>query len=58
MDILLNGEWKFRQKGESEWLSAKVPGCNYLDLLRLDKIKDQFVGTNEKDAYWVALEDW
>ena len=58
MDILLNGEWKFRKNDGGEWLGAQVPGCNYLDLLRLDKIKDPFVGTNEKEAYWVALEDW
>lgn len=58
MDILLNGEWQFRQKNSGEWMQASVPGCNYLDLLRLGKIKDPFLGTNEKDVYWVALEDW
>lgn len=58
MRISLNGAWKFREKGNSEWMQATVPGCNYLDLLKLGKIKDPFVGTNENDVYWVALKDW
>lgn len=58
MKISLNGEWRFREKGKNEWMQATVPGCNYLDLLKLNKIKDPFVGMNENDAYWVALTDW
>lgn len=59
MQILnLNGAWRFREAGTSAWKSAEVPGCNYLDLLRLKEIPDPFDGTNEKDVYWVALKDW
>ncbi len=58
MDFLLNGDWLFRQKDSGEWQSAKVPGCNYLDLLRLGKIKDPFYGMNEKAAYPISLKDW
>lgn len=54
----LNGAWQFREAGTDSWKSAQVPGCNYLDLLRLKEILDPFDGTNEKDVYWVALKDW
>ncbi|MCM1545013.1 MAG: glycoside hydrolase family 2 protein, partial [Ruminococcus sp.] len=58
MELSLNGNWQFREYGKGDWLAAVVPGCNYLDLMRHDKIEDPFIGTNEKDAYWVALTDW
>lgn len=54
----LNGAWNFREVGKGEWKSAVVPGCNYLDLLRLNEIPDPFDSTNEKEAYWVPLKDW
>lgn len=54
----LCGAWEFRAAGWQEWLPATVPGCNYLDLLRLGRIKDPCVGTNEDKVSWVALEDW
>lgn len=56
--LCLNGAWRFREAGTGAWKSAEVPGCNYLDLLRLKEIPDPFDGTNEKDVYWVALRDW
>lgn len=58
MKINLNGDWLFREAEKGEWQKAVVPGCNYLDLLRLGQIPDPFVGTNEKDVYWVACADW
>lgn len=58
MQLNLNGNWQFRESGKGEWLSAEVPGCNYLDLLRAEKIPDPFVGLNEKDVYWVGKTDW
>ena len=58
MKFDLNGDWKFRQVDSSDWYAAKVPGCNYLDLLANDLIKDPFYGTNEKDLYWVSEKDW
>ena len=59
MQILsLNGAWSFREAEKGAWKAAEVPGCNYLDLLRLKEIPDPFDGTNEKDVYWVAQTDW
>ena len=58
MRISLNGDWLFREAEKGEWQNGVVPGCNYLDLLRLARIPDPFVGTNEKDVYWVACTDW
>ncbi len=54
----LCGKWELCDtKGEYS-LSAAVPGCNYLDLMNADIIKDPFYGENEKDVYWVAERDW
>ena len=39
-------------------LSARVPGCVHLDLMRAGKIPDPYVGMNEKDVAWVAECDW
>ena len=58
MKIDLNGAWLFREVNKDAWQNGVVPGCNYLDLLRLEQIPDPFVGTNEKDVYWVACTDW
>ncbi|MGN0559462.1 MAG: glycosyl hydrolase 2 galactose-binding domain-containing protein, partial [Candidatus Fimenecus sp.] len=58
MKVNLNGDWSFREAEKGEWQRAVVPGCNYLDLLRLGQIPDPFAGTNEKDVYWVACTDW
>lgn len=58
MQLDLNGTWEFREVGKDAWEPATVPGCNYLDLLALEKIPDPFIGTNEKDVYWVAQTDW
>jgi beta-mannosidase len=54
----LAGEWEFRQKGESDWLPANVPGGVHTDLLALGKILDPFVGDNERRVRWVAENDW
>lgn len=56
--LSLNGAWSFREAEKGAWKTAEVPGCNYLDLLRLKEIPDPFDGTNEKDVYWVAQTDW
>lgn len=58
MRVNLNGDWLFREAEKGAWRNGAVPGCNYLDLLRLKEIPDPFVGTNEKDVYWVACTDW
>lgn len=53
----LNGDWLFKEVNENDWLGATVPGCNYLDLLALDRIPDPFDGTNEEQVFWVAQRD-
>ncbi|MGV8026486.1 MAG: glycoside hydrolase family 2 protein [Anaerolineaceae bacterium] len=54
----LSGNWKFRQKGQQEWLPAEVPGGVHTDLLALGRIPDPFIGDNEKHVRWVAESDW
>ena len=54
----LNGDWQFRQAGESEWLPAHVPGGVHTDLLALGRIPDPFVADNELKVQWVAESDW
>jgi beta-mannosidase len=55
---LITDNWKFRAAGESEWLTAQVPGSVHTDLLRNKLIPDPFYGTNEKDVQWVDKQDW
>ncbi len=43
----LNGEWEFRQVGETEWHTARVPGSVHTDLLENDLIGDPFYRHNE-----------
>ncbi len=52
----LNENWKFNFKGK--WLDAEVPGNNYSDLIRHEKIPNPFVGTNEGEVQWVKNEIW
>lgn len=58
MKISLNGEWRFRQLDSDNWLDAKVPGCNFLDLMDNKIIPDPFYGDNEKQVQWVNEKDW
>ena len=58
MKLELNGKWLFKQDDKGDWLDAKVPGCNFLDLIDNKIIADPFYGTNEKDCYWVGEKDW
>lgn len=55
----LNSEdWKFRKKGDSKWLAAKVPGTVHTDLFRNKIIPDPFFGANEKQLQWIENDDW
>lgn len=58
MELWLNGKWMFRQTSGEKWMDAKVPGCNYLDLMNNGVIPDPFVGCNEEKVRWVAESDW
>lgn len=40
------------------WLPATVPGDARLDLLRLNKIPDPFLGKNNQVSQWVDAYDW
>lgn len=57
MEISLNGSWEFCSAG-GEKLPAEVPGCNYTDLLSLNKIEDPFYGTNDKEASKIGEKDF
>lgn len=47
-----------RKIPQQEWLPAEVPGCNYLDMLKAEKIEEPFYGENFKDAQWIEKYDW
>ena len=54
----LTENWLFREKGTSDWLSAKVPGCVHLDLIENGIIEDPFYRLNESKVQWVDKKDW
>ncbi len=54
----LSGSWQFRQAASEAWLPATAPGNVHLDLLAAGQISDPFVSDNEKQAQWVAENDW
>jgi len=56
--ISLNGEWKFRQCGQEQWLPAKIPGCNFSDLLTSEKINNPFYRDEESQLQWIEKQDW
>ena len=58
MKIDLAGVWNFGQKDKEERYVAKVPGCNFLDLMDSGLIEDPFVKDNESKCDWVAKKDW
>ncbi len=55
--LLLNINWKFRQKGET-WYPARVPGTVHTDLLENKRIEDPFFGNNEAALQWIETKDW
>ncbi len=56
--VPLHAGWRFRQVGQSQWLSAKVPGCVHTDLRRHELIPDPFYARNEQEVFWVETVDW
>lgn len=58
MKKTLNGAWLFKQTDKSEWKSAAVPGCNFLDLMYHNDIPDPFIGLNEAEVKWVGEKDF
>ena len=56
--VSLDGGWEFRQKGDSLWMPAQVPGCVHTDLMANGVIEDPFYGRNEKSMQWIGEKDW
>ncbi len=54
----LTENWQFREKGSSDWLDAKVPGCVHTDLIENGIIEDPFYRLNESKVQWVDKKDW
>ena len=54
----LNGDWSFSQAGKNNWQAAKVPGCNFTDLLANGLIEDPFYRDNESRLQWIEQQDW
>lgn len=57
-ELSLNGQWQFCQRGESYWLPAQVPGCNFSDLIANEVIEDPFYRDNEHQLQWIERKDW
>ncbi len=56
--IDLCGEWSLTDSDRVENISATVPGCNFLDLIKAEEIPDPFIGCNEKAVQWVGEHNW
>lgn len=39
MKLDLNGKWQFKSSRDADFMDAVVPGTNFLDLIRLDRMK-------------------
>lgn len=51
-------DWKFREHGSGNLLSAAVPGTVHTDLMKHGLIPDPFVGVNEEAVQWVSDKTW
>lgn len=58
LTLSLDGPWQMRRLGADEWLPARVPGCNFTDLLAAGRIGDPFAGDEELRLEWVYMADW
>lgn len=56
--ICLDGEWEFRQVGDTVWRTAEVPGCIHTDLMSCGIIEDPFYARNERSLQWIGEKDW
>lgn len=55
---ILNEFWQMRIVGEQDFISAKVPGSVYNDLLLNNKMEDPFWRDNENDALKIMEHDF
>lgn len=54
----LCGVWSLTDTDKVENITATVPGCNFLDLMKAEVIPDPFIGCNEKAVQWVGEHNW
>jgi len=54
---LLHDNWQFKSSDNTDWLTAKIPGNVFSDLLDNAEIPDPFIGTNEDSVQWVSKTD-
>ena len=54
----INENWSFRAVGDSNWLSATVPGCVHTDLMDNGIIDDPYYRLNEQNVQWIDKKDW
>jgi beta-mannosidase len=58
-NVLSQSKWQFKSnKTFLTWMDAHVPGNVHTDLLKLNKIPNPHIGTNENELLWIAEEDW
>ena len=67
--VPLDGAWQARldpadtaatkaHPKEARWFAARVPGSVQEDLIRLKRVPDPFIGTNEGAIQWAGLSAW
>lgn len=54
----LDGKWKMKETGSTQFLEAIVPGTVYTDLLANGKMQDPFYRDNEKEALEIISHDY
>jgi beta-mannosidase len=54
----LGGEWKLAEAGSEHWISGRLPGCNYLDLMAAGEMQDPFRELNETEATKLGEKDF
>lgn len=53
-----NPDWEFSLSGSEVWNEAKIPGCNFTDLMAIKAIPNPFYGANEDSVQWVSKCNW
>ena len=50
MKLDLNGKWQFKSSRDASFFDAVVPGTNFLDLIRLDRMKNPLVDVSPENT--------
>ena len=56
-DLTLN-QWQFKERRNTNWRPAQVPGTVHTDLMASKALPDPFWRDNEKWVQWVSNLDW